>query len=111
MRPRRCNWSAGGWAGQTRAGTDWQQHDAGQWLLPTQQARTALNAIRGFTELLLTGGAGLLSAESLDHLRQIAVAGGALEDALRLIERYLPYPERQFRRQCRAGGEAWRAGS
>ena len=66
--------------------------DAGQWLLPAQQARTALNAIRGFTELLLTGGAGPLSAESLDHLRQIAVAGGALEDALRLIERYLPYP-------------------
>ena len=49
--------------------------DAGQWLLPAQQARTALNAIRGFTELLLTGGAGPLSAESLDHLRQIAAAG------------------------------------
>ena len=65
---------------------------AGQWLLPAQQARTALNAIRGFTELLLTGGAGPLSAESLDHLRQIAAAGGALEDALRLIELYLPLP-------------------
>lgn len=49
--------------------------DAGQWLLPAQQARTALNAIRGFTELLLTGGTGPLSAESLDHLRQIAAAG------------------------------------
>lgn len=63
--------------------------DAGQFMLPAQQARTALNAIRGFTELLLTGGAGPLSAESLDHLRQIAAAGGALEDALRLIEQHL----------------------
>lgn len=47
-----------------------------------QDARTALNAIRGFSELMLAGVAGPLSADGLEYLRQIAAAGRRLEEAL-----------------------------
>jgi signal transduction histidine kinase len=50
-----------------------------------QDARTALNAIRGFSELMLTGGAGPLSADGLEYLRQIAAAGRLLEEALSIV--------------------------
>lgn len=50
-----------------------------------QDARTALNAIRGFSELMLAGGAGPLSADGLEYLRQIAAAGRLLEEALSIV--------------------------
>jgi hypothetical protein len=54
--------------------------------LLAHETRTPLNAIRGFTELLLAGAAGPLRADALDHLRQIARAALALEEALRLLQ-------------------------
>ncbi len=50
-----------------------------------QDARTALNAIRGFAELMLAGSAGPLSADGLDYMRQIAAAGRTLEEALSMV--------------------------
>lgn len=50
-----------------------------------QDARTALNAIRGFAELMLAGSAGPLSADGLDYMRQIAAAGRMLEEALSMV--------------------------
>ncbi len=47
-----------------------------------QTVRTALNAVRGYAELMLAGGAGPLTADALDCLRQIARAGLLLERAL-----------------------------
>jgi hypothetical protein len=54
--------------------------------LLAHETRTPLNAIRGFTELLLAGAAGPLRADALDHLRHVARAAQALEDALRLLQ-------------------------
>lgn len=55
-----------------------------------QDARTALNAIRGYSELMLAGGAGPLSADALEYMRQIAVAGKRLEEALAAVGDRLP---------------------
>jgi hypothetical protein len=63
-----------------------REGDARLMRLLAHETRTPLNAIRGFTELLLAGAAGPLRADALDHLRQIARAAQALEDALRLLQ-------------------------
>lgn len=54
--------------------------------LLAHDCRTPLHAIQGFAELVLGGGAGPLSAEALDYVRQIAQAGRALEEALALAQ-------------------------
>ncbi len=54
--------------------------------LLAHETRTPLNAIRGFTELLLSGAAGALREGALEHLREIAQAALALEHALHLLQ-------------------------
>jgi hypothetical protein len=49
------------------------------------ETKTPLNAIRGFTELLLGGAAGPLGAEALGLVREIARAARSLEHALQLL--------------------------
>jgi hypothetical protein len=62
--------------------------------LVMHDARTPLNAIRGFGELLLTGAAGPLSGDALDYLRQVARAGRALELTLEQLQE-LVAPQRR----------------
>jgi hypothetical protein len=54
--------------------------------LLAHDARTPLSAIHGFTELMLTGGAGPLTADALAYLAQVARAGRAIEEALRVAQ-------------------------
>jgi hypothetical protein len=54
--------------------------------LLAHETRTPLNAIRGFTEMLLSGAAGALREDALEHLREIAQAALALEHALHLLQ-------------------------
>ena len=44
--------------------------------------RTPINAVRGFSELLLSGAAGPLTGEMIDFLAEIAGAGRGLEEAV-----------------------------
>jgi hypothetical protein len=48
--------------------------------------RTPLNALRGFTDLLVGGGAGPLPTAALEFLGEIALAGRALEAAAELAQ-------------------------
>lgn len=51
-------------------------------LLLAHEARTPLNAIKGYAELLLAGAGGPLAAEARDHVAEIARAAHDLEAAL-----------------------------
>ncbi len=50
--------------------------------LVLHETRTPLNAIRGFTDLLLAGAGGPLPAEALDFVGEVARAARALEGAV-----------------------------
>ena len=54
--------------------------------LLAHECRTPLHAISGFAEVVLSGGAGPLSEDAVECLRQIAHAGRALADALQLAQ-------------------------
>lgn len=54
--------------------------------LAVHETRTPLNAILGFTELLLAGAAGPLAREPLDYVQHIARSARAMTTALRCLE-------------------------
>lgn len=54
--------------------------------LMAHDLRTPLNAVRGFTELLMSGTAGPIGGEAAELLAEIERAGRALEDALSVAQ-------------------------
>lgn len=54
--------------------------------LLVHDARTPLNAVQGFTELILAGAAGPLGRDLLNYIHQIAVSARVLARALRDLE-------------------------
>jgi hypothetical protein len=54
--------------------------------LLVHDARTPLNAVQGFTELILAGAAGPVGRDLLDYVHQIAISARALARALRDLE-------------------------
>jgi hypothetical protein len=54
--------------------------------LLAHEIRTPLHAVHGFAELLLAGSACPLSGEALEHVREIARAGRALEQVASLLQ-------------------------